>query len=427
MENQVSVAPSARRLTTSLRDVGYSFESAVADLLDNSIAAGASKIQVTIVFEGAESTITIRDNGLGMDSDRIDEAMRFGSRRSYETGELGRYGLGLKTASLSQCRRLEVISSTNKNQIQARALDLDFIQAVDDWVALDLSDDSKTIEQSKLLEGNPGTLVVWRKLDRLLPAKSPDGGWARRRILGLEAKLTRYLEMVFHRFLSGEAGTTVAIRVNETELTAWDPFVRAESATNELDRNEFEVEHGDSSGVVTLRRFLLPQRDDFSNREEFEKASGVEKWNKQQGLYIYRANRLVQWGGWNGLRTIDEHTKLARASLDFDTNLDDAFNINVAKMRVSLPSQLKKMLSRPVNELCISADAAYRKSNSKPISEENAEDSSSTSFGGTDSGQNIGIALRTAAARTGNFEALEAISKLLKEEMPELAKHLGFD
>ena len=89
--------------------------------------------------------------------------------------------------------------------------------------------------------------------------------------------------------------------------------------------------------------------------------SGPLKWNRQQGIYIYRANRLVQYGGWNGVRGIDEHTKLARASLDFDTDLDEAFQINVAKMRVVLPPTLKQMLERPMHELCVLADDAYRR------------------------------------------------------------------
>ena len=99
-----------------------------------------------------------------------------------------------------------------------------------------------------------------------------------------------------------------------------------------------------SLGRVTLRRFVLPARDEFSSLEEFERYSGPLNWNRQQGIYIYRADRLVQWGGWNGIRGIDEHTKLARASLEFDTDLDSVFNINVAKMRVTLPPQIRQML-----------------------------------------------------------------------------------
>ncbi|VEH72643.1 DNA mismatch repair protein [Corynebacterium segmentosum] len=427
MSKRLSVAPSARRLTTSLRDIGYSFESAVADIVDNSIAAGATTIDIQIAFQGRDSYVIIVDNGNGMDTDRINEAMRFGSRRSYKEQELGRYGLGLKTASLSQCRRLEVISKSRNVPLEARTLDLDFIQNIDSWVTLDHSDEKEVQELFDQTGGCAGTIVVWKKLDRLLPAKSPDSGWARRRIEGLGPKLSGYLSMVFHRFLSGEAYTKVSICVNGEELEPWDPFARNEPKTQMLDVDEFEVEHGDASGTVTLKRYLLPQRDEFSSRPAFDKASGIDKWNKQQGLYIYRADRLVQWGGWSKIRTIDEHTKLARASLDFNTRLDDAFNINVAKMRVSLPSQLRKMISRPVNELCIAADAAYRRANAKKSSTKDTPDDVPSSFWGSDSGEAIGLALRTAAARTGNFDALEAISTLLKEEMPDLARHLGFD
>ncbi|RSZ65431.1 ATP-binding protein [Corynebacterium hylobatis] len=428
MPNRLSVAPSARRLTKSLRDIGYSFESAVADLVDNSVAAGADRIVIEIHFEGRGSYLTIIDNGAGMHEEQINEAMRFGSRREYEDGDLGRYGLGLKTASLSQCRRLEVVSRGNRlSSPVARAIDLDFIQAVDDWVTLDISEEAEALVSASLITGDSGSVVVWRKLDRLLPAKSPEGGWARRRIEGLAPKLEAHLSMVFHRFLSGESGSRISISVNGTELEPWDPFGRDEAATQALDVDEFEIEHGDVSDTVTLRRYLLPSRKDYSSREAFEHASGPEKWNRQQGLYIYRANRLVQWGGWAGIRTIDEHTKSARASLDFGTTLDEAFNINVAKMRVNLPGQLRKMMSRPVNELCIAADAAYRRNNQRTVTEDLAAPKKPFAPSGDESGAAIGLALRTAAARTGNFEALEAISTLIKTEMPELARHLGFD
>ena len=427
MTKQISVAPSARRLTTSLRDIGYSFESAVADIVDNSIAAGATQIDISIDFAGRESSIVIKDDGDGMTAPVLDEAMRFGSRRSYQNQDLGRYGLGLKTASLSQCRRVSVISKAESEEVQARILDLDFIQSLDDWVTLDHSDEEYIRNQPLQFEDGSGTIVLWEKLDRLLPLKSPDSGWARRRIEGLVPKVSAYLSMVFHRFLSGEAYAKVRITVNGVDLQPWDPFARQEPRTKQLDTDEFEIEHEDVTGAVTVNRYLLPQREDFSSREAFDAASGIDKWNKQQGLYIYRADRLVQWGGWSKIRTIDEHTKLARASVDFGTTLDDAFNINVAKMRVNLPSQLRKMLTRPVNELCIAADAAYRRANATKPSSQDETPETKPDFGGAESGEAIGLALRTAAARTGNFEALNAISKLLKEEMPDLAKHLGFD
>lgn len=424
MSRRFSVSPSASRLTTSLRDVGYSFESAIADLVDNSITAGADQVDIRVKFDGKRSLVIISDNGNGMDSASLNESLRFGSRRNYATGDLGRYGLGLKTASLSQCKRIEVISRRLGESTEARALDLDFIEAMDDWLITDISDEEETREVSQSLDH--GTIVVWKKLDRILPAKSPEGGWARRRVEALPHKLEIYLAMVFHRFLSGEADESLSISVNGKNLEAWDPFARREPATKELAPDEFEIENSETSGTVTLRRFLLPTRDEFSSPDAYEAQSGPEKWNRQQGLYIYRANRLVQWGGWAGIRTADEHTKFARASLDFDTDLDEAFNINVAKMRVSIPGELRKMISRPVNELCMSADSAYRRSENKPL-EANAEEESKQFTGSAEAGATIGLSLRAAAARTGNLEALTSIMKLIDEEMPELARFLGFD
>lgn len=426
MPKQLSVAPSARRLTNSLRDIGYSFESAVADLLDNSITAGATSIKIKITFAGRDSSVMIIDNGRGMNKNQANEAMRFGSRKDYDAGDLGRYGLGLKTASLSQCRRLEMVTKTAETStFLGRTLDLDFIQATDDWVTLDSSEEDYARDLYELLETDTGTVVQWKKLDRLLPEKSPEGGWAKRRIESLATRLNNHLAMIFHRFLSGELDRKIFITVNGKQVEAWDPFCRDEPNTSQLEENKYEVEQDGISDKVTLRRYLLPSREDFSSREAFEAASGLEKWNKQQGIYIYRADRLVQWGGWSGIRTIDEHTKLARASIDFNTSLDSVFNINVAKMRVVLPSQLRKMLERPINELCIEAGAIYRRNNLKPAVA-NERTKPTANFGNTEGGLDIGMAIKAAAVRTGNYDALKQITQLIKAESPELAKHLGF-
>ncbi|WP_392399036.1 ATP-binding protein [Corynebacterium lehmanniae] len=427
IESSLGIPPSARRLSESLRDVGYSLESAIADLVDNSIMAGASEVDISVVFDGRDSFIRIADNGAGMDSDALNEAMRFGSHREYGEGDLGRYGLGLKTASMSQCRRIEVFSRTATTETEARALDLDFIHATDDWLIYDISDEADGAQPDSFLGTPHGTTVVWKRLDRILPAKSPDGGWARRRIERIPEKLAPYLSMVFHRFLSGEAYRSLSISINGKPLEPWDPFVRNEEDSRELQADVFEIEKQAGSGQVKLRRFLLPTRDQFSSSDAYEQASGLDKWNRQQGLYIYRADRLVQWGGWAGIRTTDEHTKLARASLDFDTDLDETFNINVAKMRVTLPSELRKMIARPLNELCMQADAAYRRSQSRSALETTPPDPIPFSSGDSETGESIGLSLRAAAARTGDFEALTRMMGLIKKEIPELAAFLGFD
>ena len=421
-KRMASVTPSAARLTDSLRDIGYDFSSAVADLVDNSVTAGATEVNIFVEFDGESSTVFIADNGHGMTLNGLTEALRFGSRRSYGRGDLGRYGLGLKTASLSQGRRLTVVTRTSAERrvIQTRQLDLDLIAEFDDWLIIE-PDRTEAIERARnLLEDAPGTVVVWENLDRLVPAKNAAGGWARRRFETLQQRVAEHLAMVFHRFLDGEVVKEgLVITVNGQKLVAWDPFARSEPETRELIEQIFEVEHGDVAGQVILRRFVLPGRDQFSSPAEFERMSGPLKWNRQQGLYTYRAGRLVQWGGWAGVRAIDEHTKLARASLEFDTDLDEAFNINVAKMRVALPGQLRQMVERPINELCGLADDLYRKS--------------SGATGGRDrpandnfaAGLDIGMALKGAALDAGEIRAFKKIAAELRRAEPKLAKSLG--
>ena len=291
------------------------------------------------------------------------EALRYGSRRSYGRSDLGRYGLGLKTASLSQCRSVTVITCrrSTPGNVHLRMLDLDLIAEWDEWLVVEPPAESVVQRSAERLASEPGTVVIWRKLDRVLPEKRPDGGWARRRLEAMAAKTAEHLGIVFHRYLEGAEGRELVITVNGHKVEPWNPFAPSEPTTNELPLQRFEMSVGDVSGSVTLRRFVLPARDEFSSLEEFERYSGPLKWNRQQGIYIYRADRLVQWGGWNGIRGIDEHTKLARAALEFDTDLDSVFNINVAKMRVTLPPQIRHMLDRPINELCAYADDRYRK------------------------------------------------------------------
>ncbi len=213
-----------------------------------------------------------------------------------------------------------------------------------------------------VLNEGMSTVVVWENLDRVLPVRR-DPSSIRRRIATVRLRTAQHLAMVFHRYLAGTARRKVTISVDGEKLQPWDPFAVEEEVTRQLPVQRFELEHAERTGVVILNRWVLPARERFSSPEQFDRLAGPLKWNRQQGLYIYRTDRLVQWGGWAGLRAIDEHTKLARASLDFDTDLDDAFNINVAKMKVSLPSGLRQMLERPVAELCQDADAAYRRAN----------------------------------------------------------------
>jgi Histidine kinase-, DNA gyrase B-, and HSP90-like ATPase len=412
--------PSAARLTSSLRDIGYDFQTAVADLIDNSLSAGAGNVWVEVEYRGTESYISIADDGCGMSANALLEALRYGSRRPYGRDDLGRFGLGLKTASLSQCRRLTVVSRRGPagKAITRRTLDLDTVEEWDEWLVTE-EEPSEAVSraQSRLAEGS-GTVVIWEKLDRVLPERHAETGWGRRRMSSLAQRTAEHLGMVFHRFLDGiSGGRQLVLTINADKVQSWDPFATREPATLELPAQIMDAEAGDAFGEVRLRRFVLPPRDRFSSTDAFERMSGPLKWNRQQGLYVYRADRLVQFGGWNGLRAIDEHTKLARASLDFSTDLDEAFQINVAKMKVSLPPSLRPMLEKPLHELCLRADEAYRKNTQ-------TRNSSRVERKGVDLAE-AGVALRAAAMEAGQLPALDETFAILRRRAPEIWKSLG--
>jgi hypothetical protein len=428
-----AITPSAARLTESLRDIGYDFPAAVADIVDNSIMAGSGRVDILIEFDGADSSVSVADDGCGMTPNGVIEALRYGTRRTYPHGDLGRYGLGLKTASLSQCRSVTVVTRGSKSdtRVTARVLDLDLIAEWDEWLVVDPGSDPVVMGARRLLDDGPGTVVIWRKLDRVLPEKRPHGNWGKRRLEGMATKTAEHLGIVFHRFLEGTARQNLVITVNGEKVEPWNPFAPGESARIELAPQRFEVAVGKSAGKARLQRYVLPSRDQFSSSTQFERLSGPLNWNRQQGLYIYRADRLVQWGGWNGIRGIDEHTKLARASLDFDTDLDSAFNINVAKMRVTIPPQLRQMLERPINELCGRADDIYRKTSRRVVTDDSADDGARTSAA-ADSGpvggaavEGAALALRAAAMHAGEYESFLRIVTSLRQQAPEVAEALG--
>lgn len=419
----VDVAPSAARLIGSLRDIGYDFPTAIADIVDNSVSAGAQNVGIELAFIPDESYVLVWDDGVGMSESQLNEAFRFGSRRDYEEAELGRFGLGLKTGSFSQCRRLTVMTRPRGGtaEILSRTLDLDHVESTDQWVIqTDQTSPAADYAEAFLREA-PGTVVLWEKLDRVLPERFAESGWGRRRLANLARKTSEHLGLVFHRFLSGSHGLQqLHITVNGLGVEPWDPFAQDEQETISGDPEVFEIEVEGRAEDVVFRGYVLPSRDRFSSTEAFERLSGPLKWNRQQGLYIYRANRVVQYGGWNGTRGIDEHTKLARASIDFGTGLDEAFQVNVAKMRVVLPAQLKKMLGRPIHELCVRADAVYRQAASLSAS----RSSGKTGFADGVALREVGIAMKAALLESGGLEAFESTIAKIREHHPELASSL---
>jgi hypothetical protein len=356
--------PSARRLMQSLRDIGYDTPAAIADLIDNSIDAEARNVDVTIAAEGSDSWVRVADDGAGMTGARLDEAMRYGSSRSYGEEDLGAFGLGLKTASLSQCRRLTVATRTSaRGSIHIRRWDLDRVARRDAWELQRLTPTRCPAHLTEPLRGGSGTVILWERLDRVLDYARPDGQMAMRRLEGLTEEIEEHLAAVFHRFLSGElrkGRARISITLNGLWLEPWDPFARSEPATRELPRQWLPLRDGKQAHRVGVRPYVLPSQIRFSSPEAHLRAGGPKRWNRQQGLYIYRRDRLIQSGGWNRLRTSDEHSKLARIAVNIPPAADGLFRTNVSKMTVTLPAELRPALRALASGVVAQAQDAYR-------------------------------------------------------------------
>lgn len=359
----IDSVPSAKRLINSLRDIGYDFVKAAADIVDNSIEAGAVNIDIRMEFNGDHSWFQVADDGKGMTGDELNEAMRFGTERQYGPKELGKFGLGMKTASISQCRKLTVASRANSPSaaLEIRQLNLDRIEETNKWeiISIPKNDYSETLW--KPLEDHPGTVIQWENLDRMLQYDPPDGMRARKGFIRLTRELDEHLSMVFHRFLSGEleGHRKVNIRINGATIEPWDPFARSEKYTIRLDEKTVPIAGAGGLFSVHVAPFVLPPKAKFSSDDAFRKSSGPSKWNQQQGFYIYRHNRMIQGGGWCRMRTADEHVKLARIALDLDSSSDSSLELNIMKTSITFPESMKSALSTIVEDTVKLAKKQY--------------------------------------------------------------------
>ncbi|RYF32816.1 MAG: ATP-binding protein, partial [Cytophagaceae bacterium] len=288
------VDPSPSALIESLRSVGYNTPTAVADIVDNSISAGAKHIEIVFHWSNGKPFVTLADNGTGMSEEELTEAMRAGSRSPLDhrkPNDLGRFGLGLKTASFSQARGLTVFTKQKDSPQYLRCWDLDYVESKKTWRLLKDPHDSLTGYISPLLEPQNGTVVVWSNLDRLLRRDDRDSEGSARTNFNLVIRdVSSHLSMVFHRFLSGEAGLTrkITIKVNGTAVHPWDPFALSHPATQNLGASDLEFQNS----PVDLVGYVLPHKSKLTP-DEFENFGGRRGWSGQQGFYVYRNHRLL--------------------------------------------------------------------------------------------------------------------------------------
>lgn len=340
----LEMPPVAPMLMESLRAVGYTTEAALADLIDNSIAAGAHSVAITFTAE-PEPIVAVVDDGEGLGEDALIAAMRYGSRdpRDKRVGlDLGRFGLGLKTASLSQCRRV-LVASKSGAQLSVAAWDMDLCEERQSWW-LSLPGPSAVPEEvlGKLEQQGRGTAVIWEKLDRMIESPTANRTTAMDQIMDTAAD---HLAMVFHRFLGGELIDPFEITINNRTLPRLDPFLEGHIKGQVLYPETFEID----GRSITVSPFVLP----FPSRlapAELERAGGRESLKTGHGFYIYRGGRLVVPGGWFRIVPSDELIRLARVRVDVPVELDHLWKVDIRKTVAEPPPALRPHLKRIVGQ-----------------------------------------------------------------------------
>lgn len=329
--------PPDPHLLESMRAVGYSFETAVADVIDNSIAASATTIHLLASSEGARR-VSVFDDGDGMDREEAILAMRLAAQSPAAVRnptDLGRFGLGLKTASLSQCRRLTVATKKD-GQLTVLRWDLDHVIETGRWLIVEPTcDEAGSLFGFELLDKTDhGTLVCWDDLDLLMMTEGSDQADFDSAV----GRVRDHCSLVFHRFVTGNDARKITMTVNGTEFPAFDPFLTKNRAT-EQKSEDLRLD----GQVLPVVAYTLPFITKMTAKER-QLALAPGGFRDSQGFYIYRAGRLVVWGTWFRLNPKSEMGKLARVRVDVPNSLDHLWVLDIKKSSASPPRELREAL-----------------------------------------------------------------------------------
>lgn len=345
MQKTRHAPPKAGAMLEALRGLGYSTATALADVVDNSVSAGAAEVHLRFEWDGTQSRISILDDGRGMTDAELEAAMTLGTINPLDERvptDLGRFGMGLKTASFSQCRRLTVASRQEGGELVCLCWDLDAIAADPEggWRMLEGPAPSSEQFIEPLTDLSSGTLVLWEQMDRVVTPGSDLEHFA-----DLVDKVESSLAMIFHRLIEGPR-PDFRLFINDKPVTPWDPFMTGHPAK----AMESPVERRTTpSGIVEVQCHVLPHKDKLSE-EEFFKSGGPEGWTSQQGFYVYRNKRLLLAGSWLGLGrgrawNREESHRLARIRVDIPNTADADWKIDVKKSTARPPIFVRNWLT----------------------------------------------------------------------------------
>lgn len=327
--------PCASSMILTFRAIGYNLETAVADVIDNSISADAKNIWFNSEWKGGNSVISILDDGCGMNNDELIQAMKPGAKNpndERDEKDLGRFGLGLKTASFSQCKNLIVVSKKEGFDIVYWIWDLNYVNTYDRWELIRYPiPDEYLLALDKL---KSGTLVIWTDLDRIIPPEtSISNEIAKDKFLAQMDKVKQHLAMTFHRFIERKS---VKLFCWGHEVKPWNPFLFSETTQSFPD--EF-------IGEAVMKGYVLPHKSHLTE-DIYKSAEGVNGWTNQQGFYVYRGKRLMLAGDWLGMFRKEEHYKLVRIQIDLPNNLDTDWQIDIKKSTARPPFVYREQIKK---------------------------------------------------------------------------------
>lgn len=344
--HKVELIPDANLLLMSLRSVGYKIETAIADIVDNSISAEATKIHINFNWNKENSQICIWDNGHGMTYDELISSMKIGSSNPMDertSNDLGRFGMGMKTAAFSLGKRLYVSTKTD-NIISNATWDLGFIEESNDgkWNLLVNTKQEQYDFETKYMDlSDTCTLLIIDNLDRLIDEENIEK--SKKSFYRTIENVKKHVSLIFHRFIE-EDGLEIYFGDDTKPLEPWNPFYASQFATQELS----EEEYWEDNKQTIIQPYVLPHKTMFQPTSEFEKAQGPKGWNAHQGVYVYRNKRLLVYGTWFDFIKKEPAFNLARIKLDITSASDYDWKIDIKKSVATPPLYIRDLLENAI-------------------------------------------------------------------------------
>lgn len=356
MPEHIDLSPNPKSHIKTLSRIGYNLNSAISDIIDNSVTAKSKNINVEMDVIEDKAILVILDDGYGMNPATLINSMRIGCKDPSDLRsefDLGRFGSGMKMASFSQARRLTVISKTDNSEVESVTWDLDLVEGENAWKLIKHTklETERLCDRFNIKLSKQGTAVVWENITKYDAYPIAD----LQAILGQDlTNLKNYVRQHFHKFMEGK--NAINFNFNYQKLEYFDPFLKKCNGYQEGPSQKFRVKKG---GSIEIKVHILPHESKLTD-SDLEKLGGADQITASQGLYIYRANRLIISGGWFGLTRLSQLGKLARVEVNIPTSLDDEWSTDVKKSSLDIPHKVKSKLKQLIRDPIKRSKKTYR-------------------------------------------------------------------